>query len=112
MPRWPSSSRWPGRRTVMGTNDAMNTNDILDYALGQLDGPLREQADRELAADPPTAEKVERLTRTVHRLLDDGETFEPPPGLARDTVLFVIERGRRKRTILDFVPVTVPFRWA
>ena len=44
----------------------------------------------------------------LRRLLDDGETDEPPPGLAARTVTFVIESTRRNRSILDFVPVTVP----
>jgi len=85
---------------------------MLDYALGQLDGPARQRADLELAGDPLLAETMERLSRSVHQLLDDdGEAIEPPAGLARRTVAFVAEHGRR-RSILDFVPVTVPFRRA
>ena len=34
-----------------------------------------------------------------------------PPDLASRTLAFVSEK-RRRRSILDFVPVTVPFRWA
>src|SRR5262245_11398175 len=90
----------------------MNANEMLDYALGQLEGPARERADQGLAADPGQAVKVERLTAAIHRLLDDGETFEPPPDLSRRTARFVADAGQRRRTILDFVPVTVPFRWA
>jgi hypothetical protein len=90
----------------------MNANDMLDYALGQLDPPAREQADRELAADPKAAATVDRLTRAVRVLLDDGEAYEPPDGLVRRTSEFVAEAVRRRRTILDFVPVIVPFRLA
>lgn len=97
---------------MMGTVELMNASDLLDYSLGQLDGPAREQAERELAGDPEAAEVVARLTRSIHRLLDDGATFDPPPGLARRTLSLVHEASRRKRTILDFVPVAVPFRAA
>jgi hypothetical protein len=90
----------------------MNANDMLDYALGQLDGPARARADREIASDPAAAGTVDRLTQAVHLLLDDGQVFEPPPALAARTVRFVAESVHRKRTILDYVPVTVPFRWA
>ena len=90
----------------------MNSNDKLDYALGQLEGPALAGAERELAGDPAASESVRRLTLAVRRLLDDGEEYAPPPGLAGRTVSFVIEAGRRRWTILDFVPVTVPFRWA
>lgn len=88
----------------------MNANDMLDYALGQLDGPARAQADRELAVDPASAATVERLGRAVRALLDDGERFEPPAGLARRTCALVAEAASRRRSILDFAPVVVPFR--
>ncbi len=90
----------------------MNANDLLDHALGQLEGPALIQAEKALEADPATAETVRRVTLALHQMLDDGETYDPPPGLAARTVSFVSETSRRKRTILDFVPVSVPFRWA
>src|SRR3954469_7444916 len=96
----------------MGMVDAMNANDMLDYALGQLDPAAREQADRELAADPGQAEKLDRLSRALGQLLDDGQTFAPPPDLAARTLAFVAENRRRRRSLLDYAPVTVPFRWA
>jgi len=91
--------------------DPMNAQEMLDYALGQLEDPARQRVDAELKSDPVLAERTERLTRAVAQLVDDGEVIEPPAGLARRTVAHVVEQGRR-RSILDFVPVTVPFRWA
>lgn len=92
--------------------DPMNAQEMLDYTLGQLEGPAREHADLELSNDPRLAATVDRLGRAVHQLLDDGgEAIEPPAGLARRTVASVVEHGRR-RSILDFVPASVPFRWA
>lgn len=90
----------------------MNSTEMLDYALGGLDGPAHEQAERVLASDPITAETVASLTRAIHALCNDGESYAPPPGLARRTVQFAAHASRRKRSILDFVPVAVPFRWA
>jgi hypothetical protein len=90
----------------------MNANDMLDYAFGQLEGPAREQADRELAADAGQAETCDRLVRAINQLLNDGQTIEPPPDLVRLTLVFVAENRRRRRTLLDYVPMTVPFRWA
>lgn len=96
----------------MGMTDPMNANDMLDYALGQLEGQALLEAEQALAADPATAETVRRLTSKVHWLLDDDQEFATPPDLAERTMLFVADHTRRKRTILDFVPVSVPFRWA
>lgn len=50
----------------------MDAADLLDYALGRLDGPRRERLERRLARDPALAERVARLVRNLHRLLDDG----------------------------------------
>jgi hypothetical protein len=90
----------------------MNASDMLDYTLNQLEGADLERFERQLAADPVAAERVERLSRAVHRLFDDGQVFEPPPGLAARTMQLVVEGRRPKRSVLDFVPVAVPFRWA
>jgi hypothetical protein len=92
--------------------DPMNATDKLDYVLGQLDHLAVEVAEREIASDPALAESLDRLGQAINRLLDDGETIQPPEGLARRTVALVMESRRRRRTILDFVPVKVPFRWA
>ena len=53
---------------------------------------------------------LEGLRQAVGRLLDDGSWFEHPPGLASRTVAFVARN--RRRPLLDYVPVRVPFRWA
>lgn len=90
----------------------MNPNDILDYAFGQLDGPARAEFESRLATDRDASRTVEHLTRSLHTLLDDGLTYDPPTGLARRTALLVAETANRKRSILDFVPVVVPFRAA
>ncbi len=92
--------------------DPMNAQDMLDNALGRLESPEREQLDREIAADPALAETFERLSRSIHQLLDDGETIEPPPGLTRRTVTLIVAGRRPRRSVLDFAPVRVPFRWA
>ena len=89
----------------------MKPDDLMDYALGQLEGPTREDAEREIAGDPDLAARVDRLELALHRLLDDGGAIGPPSGLASRTIGFVAERTSRKQ-ILDFVPARVPFRWA
>ena len=90
----------------------MNPDEMLDYALGQLDGPACDEVQRALAVDPAAAGRMDRLSRSVRMLLDDGgEILAPPPGLAERTIALVEESRDRKRTILDFVPVKVPFRW-
>ncbi len=89
----------------------MTPDYLLDYALGQLEEPEREIAERELADDPALAAKADRLGLACHRLLDDGASIGPPTGLASRTILFVADRTAR-RAILDFVPARVPFRWA
>src|SRR5262249_7135562 len=96
----------------MGMVDPMNAQEMLDLALGQLDGPRRVEVERELAADPRQAQTFERLSRALGRLLEDDRSIEAPPDLATRTLAFVSENRRRRRSILDFVPVTVPFRWA
>lgn len=89
----------------------MNSQDMLDYALGQLDPAARDRVDRELAADPTAAEAMGRLTANLTLLLDDGDDVEPPAGLRQRTMSLVAQQVHRKRTILDFVPTAVPFRW-
>lgn len=89
----------------------MNADDLLDYQLGQLDDARREEIEQEIAADPELGIRSARLALGLMHLLDDGQTFSPPPGLADRTIAFVEERRRRPR-ILDLAPARVPFRWA
>ncbi len=89
----------------------MKPEDLLDYALGQLEGPHREAIEAELAIDPAPASRADRLGFALRQLLDDGDAIEPPAGLASRTASFVTDRTSR-RAILDFVPARVPFRWA
>jgi anti-sigma factor RsiW len=60
----------------------MDPEDLLDYVLGQLDGPRREAVERAAAADPALAARLARLARNLGRLLDDGLGFSPAPGLS------------------------------
>jgi hypothetical protein len=90
----------------------MKADEMIDYVLGQVDGAERERLERVLRDDAEQAARVERLRQAMYRLLDDGTPFEHPPDLAQRTVTFVARNRRRSRTIADYVPVRVPFRWA
>ena len=92
----------------------MNPSDMLDHALGKLDGPELDAFERELATDPDASRRAERLAWAIHSLVDDGDDsqYNPPPGLADRTILFVRESKTAQRSVFEFVPVRVPFRWA
>ena len=92
----------------------MNADQMIDYVLGQLDGPDRERMEQTMNGDPRIASRVDGLGRTLPLLLDDGFAPKPPPALARRTLTLVAQsRSRpRSRSILDYIPVRVPFRWA
>jgi len=89
----------------------MTAQDMLDYTFGLLDDPEREAFEREMSTDPALSARVARLGSSVAILVDDGESIEPPPGLAARTVELVENRKRRPH-FQDFVPSRVPFRWA
>jgi prepilin-type processing-associated H-X9-DG protein len=93
-------------------NDAMKADEMIEYVLGQAEGPERERLEQSLRDDGESAARVERLRQAIHRLLDDGTPFEHPPGLARRTIAFIARNRRRPRTLLEYVPIRVPFRWA
>lgn len=89
----------------------MKADEMIDYVLGQVDGAERQRLERALHDDGEQTARVERLRQAIYRLLDDGTPFEHPPELAHRTVAFVA-RNRRSRTIADYMPIRVPFRWA
>ena len=92
--------------------DPMNADEFLDHALGQLDDPLRLALEESERSDPDLAAKLRRTRLGLERLLDDGLSYDPPPGLANRTVAFVSARRAKAPSILDFAPPRVPFRWA
>lgn len=90
----------------------MNANDLLDLSLNQVEPPRLADLDRQLADDPGAARVLDLLSRNLERLLDDGlGELEPPAGLARRTTARVTQQAPR-RSLLEFAPVRVPFRWA
>lgn len=91
----------------------MTPQDMIDYVLGCLDDDERVAADGRIATDSDLAAKIECMQRRLRQLLDDEEAIEPPPDLTRRTMALVASSPTRpRRPILEFVPVTVPFRWA
>ena len=89
----------------------MMPSEMIDLALGRLEGPSLEQANRELEADPALRVRCELLRNSIHLLMNDAP-IRVPTNLRRNTLAFVAERSNhRRRSILEFVPRTVPFRW-
>ncbi len=90
----------------------MNANDLIDLSIGLVDPDRRESLEQRLADDPWVSSALDRLSRNLDFLLDDGlGDLDPPRDLARRTVAVATGRGT-KRTVLEFTPVRVPFRWA
>ena len=90
----------------------MNAEEMIEYVLCETKGPEREPDDWALRLDREQTIRLQQLRQAVHRLLDDGTEVEYPPGLARRTVAFVARNRRRPFSLLDYVPVGLPFRWA
>jgi hypothetical protein len=90
----------------------MNADHMIDYVLGRLEGPDREHLEAVLHSDPEASARVQVLSRAVYLLLDDGDDLPQPAGLAARTIAMVARSRNRPRSILDYVPVRVPFRWA
>jgi hypothetical protein len=90
----------------------MKADEMIDYVLGQVEGAERERLEQALRAGGEPAARVERLRRAIHQLLDDGTPFEHPPDLAWRTIAFVARNRRRPLTLLEYVPVRLPIRWA
>ncbi len=59
----------------------MNPDHLIDFVLGQLEGSDREQIEHAVETDPAVAHRAERLGRSIHLLLDEGEAIAPPPAL-------------------------------
>jgi len=89
----------------------MTAQEMLDYTFGLMDGPRRDACEQEMAEDPALADRVARLGSGVALMLDDGESYDPPPGLLERTAALV-ERRKQRPQFSDFVPSRVPFRWA
>jgi hypothetical protein len=90
----------------------MNAEEMLDFALGQLEDPRRRAVEEAGRTDPELTAKARRVRHAVHLLVDDGYTYDPPPRLTQRTLGLVAEARSRRRSILDYVPTQLPFRWA
>ena len=90
----------------------MNADHMIDHVLGQLEGPDLERMEQAIQSDPRIASTIDGLTRAIPLLLVDGLEPDPPPALARRTLALVAQSHSRSRSILDYIPYTVPFRWA
>ncbi len=90
----------------------MKPDEMIDFVLGQVDGAERERLEQSFRDDDVQAARVQRLRQAINQLLDDRTPFEHPPDLAQRTVAFVARNRRRSRSLLEYVPVRVPFRWA
>jgi hypothetical protein len=93
-------------------SDAMNAEEMIEYALSKGEASERNRLDQALLNDPDQTTRVEHLRLAIHLLLDDGSSFDAPPGLARRTVVFVARNRSRPRSLFDQLPTRVPFRWA
>jgi hypothetical protein len=93
-------------------NDAMNAEEMIEYVLSNGEGSERDRLDRARLNDPDQINRIERLRLSIDLLLDDGATFDEPPGLAKRTIVFVARNRSRPRTFFEQFPVRVPFRWA
>jgi hypothetical protein len=90
----------------------MKAEAMIDHVLGRLEGPDRQRMEQALNCDPALSARADRLGRTITLLLDDGNAQDPPRGLASRTLTVVAQSRSRPRSLLDYVPVRVPFRWA
>jgi hypothetical protein len=105
-------SKWRGQHNVSEMIDAMNADEMIEYALCGADNSDRGRDDWDLPLDRQQAVRLERLRQAIDQLLDDGSDVECPPDLARRTVMFVARNRRRAFSLLDYVPVGLPIRWA
>jgi hypothetical protein len=96
----------------MEMDDAMNAEEMIEYVLCESKSLELQEHDAALHVDSAQEVRLQRLRVAIARLVDDGTELEYPPGLARRTVAFVARNRRRPFSILDYVPVSLPFRWA
>jgi hypothetical protein len=96
----------------MEMDDAMNAEEMIEYVLCESKTLELQEHDAALHVDSEHEVRLQRLRVAIARLVDDGTELEYPPGLARRTVAFVARNRRRPFSILDYVPVSLPFRWA
>ncbi len=90
----------------------MNDDELLDYALGRHEVLDRRRVEMTLETDALITERVDRLSESLNRLLDDGDSIDIPADLGHRTVAFVA-RHRRHPTLREQLPVRLsPFRWA
>jgi hypothetical protein len=89
----------------------MNAQEMLDYVFHQMDERSCDLAEHAIEADPALGDRLSRLRRSISLLVDDGEAYAPPPGLAARTVARV-ERRKSRPQVQDLIPVKAPFRMA
>ena len=90
----------------------MNAEEMIEYVLCESRNMEFPERDAALHMGSDQEVRLQRLRVAVQRLVDDGTALEYPPDLARRTVAFVARNRRRQFSLLDYVPVSLPFRWA
>ena len=91
----------------------MNADQMIDYVLGQLEGPDCERMEQMIQSDPRIADSGRRSGPGHPTPAGRRPRARTPAGTGPpDTGLCGPVRGRGRARILDYVPVTVPFRWA
>ena len=97
-------------RNKMEMVDPMRSDLLLDYSLGQLEGHDLMAFEAELGQDPNLLRQSDQLGSSLRFLLDDGDPFDPPAGLARQTISFVAEHNLQ-REALEIAPRRATFQW-
>ncbi len=87
----------------------MNAEEMIENALSKTES---QRLERTFPGDPEQAARAGRLRQSINRLVDDGDWIEHPSGLAGRTLAFVARNRRRPKTLHDYIPIRVPFRWA
>jgi hypothetical protein len=90
----------------------MNAEEMIELVLTDREGRELDGSLHSLYSDPAQTERLARLRESVRLLVDDGEPFSVPAGLAEQTVYFVAKNRSRPRSFLDRLPTPVPLRWA